>query len=167
MNIQPRENVEIPEFFFEPTGLHIEPGDTVKFNVATPHHNINAYHPRFGYRQRVPEETPPYSSPVLTAGDAWYYTFETEGVHDITCAPHELFGMVGRIVVGSATGPGANPVGEAPGGERARPPEFTAGTVLSDPALAPEKIVEKGSVSWSDVAAENKKLLLAPVSGHE
>lgn len=164
LNIRPRENVEIPEFFFEPTGLAIEPGDTVRFNMATPHHNINAFHPAFGYTQRVPEGTPPYSSPILTAGDYWLYTFENEGVHNIACAPHEVFGMVGSIVVGSPTGPGANPVGEAPApSPQSRHPEFTAGTVLSDPAMDPENIAEQGSVSWSEIADENKQLLLAPV----
>lgn len=154
---------EIPEFFFEPTGLHVEPGDTVKFNMATPHHNVNPYHPAIGYNRRVPEEVPPFSSPILTTGDYWLYTFDREGVYDYMCAPHEVFGMVGRIVVGSATGPGATPVGEAPGTERTRPPEFTAGLVLGDEALAPDAVVEQGSVPWDDVASENKRLLLAPV----
>lgn len=164
LNIQfTEERSEIPEFFFEPTGLYVEPGDTVKFNFATPHHNVNPYHPALGYNQRVPDGVPPFSSPILTAGDYWLYTFEREGVYDFMCAPHEVFGMVGRIVVGSATGPGANPVGEAPGTERTRPPEFTAGLVLGDEALAPDAVVEQGSVPWADIAGENKRLLLAPV----
>ncbi|MFB1062565.1 plastocyanin/azurin family copper-binding protein [Natrinema sp. H-ect4] len=160
--IQERENIPIPEFYFEPTGLYVETGDTVKFNMTTPHHNVNAYHPAFGYNQRVPDETPAYSSPILSAGDAWYYTFEQEGVHDIMCAPHELFGMVGRIVVGSASGPGANPVGDAPGNEQSRPPEYTAGTVLGDSALEAEAIVDAETVAWSEIADENKQPLLQP-----
>jgi len=164
LNIRPRENVDIPEFYFEPTGLFVEPGDTVRFDMATPHHNVNAYHPKFGYSQRVPEQTPAYSSPILGAGEYWLYTFENEGVHNIMCAPHELFGMVGSVVVGSATGPGTNPVGEAPKPTpESRPPEYTAGTVLSDPAMDPDNIVERGSVSWDDIADENKQLLLEPV----
>jgi plastocyanin len=161
--IRERENVPIPEFYFEPTGLSVDPGATVRFNLATPHHNVNAYHPAFGYTQRVPDGVAPFSSPILGVGDYWLYTFEQEGVHNIMCAPHELFGMVGTVVVGSATGPGANPVGEAPGGQRARPPEFTAALVLSDPAMDPEAIVEQGSVSWSDLADESKRPLLRPV----
>jgi len=164
LNIGPRDGAEIPEFYFEPTGLSVESGDTVRFNMATPHHNVNAYHPAFGYTQRVPEDAPAYSSPILGAGEYWLYTFETEGVHNIMCAPHELFGMVGSVVVGSANGPGANAVGEAPApSEESRPPEYTAGTVLSDPAMAPDTIVDQGSVSWDDIADENKELLLAPV----
>ena len=160
LQIRPRDGAPLPEFYFEPTGLYVEPGETVRFNLATPHHNVNAYHPAFGYTQRVPEETPPFSSPILGAGDAWYYTFDQEGVHDIVCAPHEVFGMAGRIVVGSARGPGANPIGEAPGGDQARPPELTAGLVLSDPALDPEAIVEDGTVSWDDLDPESKRLLV-------
>lgn len=151
---------QFPEFYFEPTGLYVESGDTVKFNLATPHHNVNAYHPAFGYTQRVPEDAPAYSSPILAGGDAWYYTFEEEGVHDVVCAPHEVFGMAGRIVVDEASGPGANPIGEAPGGENARPPELTAGLVLSDQALKPETIVEEGTVSWDDLADESKRELI-------
>lgn len=164
LQLRPRKEIPIPEFYFEPTGLAIDVGDTVRFNLPTPHHNINAYHPGFGYTQRVPEGVPPYSSPILTPGDYWLYTFEAEGVHNIMCAPHEVFGMVGTVVVGSASGPGANPVGEAPAPtEEARPPEFTAGLVLSDPAMDPENIVDAGSVSWDDLAPESKRPLLTPV----
>lgn len=162
--IRPREDAPIPEFYFEPTGLAIDVGDTVRFDLATPHHNVNAYHPAFGYTQRVPDSVPAYSSPILSVDEYWLYTFEEEGVHNIMCAPHELFGMVGSIVVGSPSGPGANPVGEAPAPtEESRPPEFTAGLVLSDPALDPENIVDAGSVSWDDLDSASKALRLAPI----
>ncbi|MFB6136346.1 MAG: plastocyanin/azurin family copper-binding protein [Halobacteriaceae archaeon] len=165
LRFKPRENVPIPEFFFEPTGLAVDPGDTVQFKFATPHHNVNAYHPGFGYNQRVPDGVPPFSSPVLTAGSSWLYTFEKEGVHDIMCAPHEVFGMVGRVVVGSASGPGSNPVGEAPGTEQSRPPEFTAALVLGDPAMAPDAVASAGTVHWSDLKQENKRPMLVPAEG--
>lgn len=158
LQIRSRDEGPVPEFYFEPTGLSVEVGDTVEFAIATPHHNVNAFHPAFGYEQRVPDGVPPFSSPVLTGGDSWFYTFEAEGVYDYTCAPHETFGMSGRIVVGEATGPGAEPIGEAPGDEGARPPEGTSGTVLADPALDGDAIVDAGSVSWDDLAAESKEL---------
>lgn len=153
-----RQDREVPEFYFDPAGLYVEPGDTVRFDMASPHHNVNAYHPGFGYTRRVPEGVPPFSSPILTQDDYWLYTFEREGVHDYMCAPHETYGMVGRIVVGSATGPGANPVGDAPGGPRARSPPGTAASVLSADVMAPENIVEQESVAWSDVPDEAKQL---------
>jgi len=146
-----------PAFYFDPAGLYVEPGDTVKFDMVSPHHNVNVYHPGFGYTQRVPDGVPPVSSPILTQGDYWLFTFEQEGVYDYMCAPHETFGMVGRIVVGSATGPGANPVGEAPGGERARSPPGTAGSVLSADVMAPENVVEQGSVAWSEIPDDAKQ----------
>lgn len=102
--IQPREGAEIPEFFFEPTGLYVELGDTVKWNFVTGHHTVTAYHPGFGYQQRVPDGVPPFSAPAIPQGGYWLYTFETEGVYDYHCAPHEIFGHVGRIVCGSPEG---------------------------------------------------------------
>lgn len=175
MLIRPREGVPVPEFFFEPTGLHINPGDTVKFNMATPHHNVVAYHPQFGYARRVPQLVPPFSAPMLPAGGYWLYTFEKEGVYEMNCAPHEIFGMVMRIVVGEASGPAAASLPdlcaappeeastEAHSGPELRLPEFTAYTVLTDPALEPERIVEAGSVSWDEVAPESKQLFTQPV----
>lgn len=162
LELRPVQGREIPEFFFDPVGLQVDVGDTVRFQLNSPHHNVNAYHPGIGYNQRVPDDVPPFSSPILTPGDYWLYTFDREGVYDYMCAPHEIFGMVGRIVCGSATGPGANPVGEAPGGQRTRPPEFTAALVYQDDAMAPDNIVSQGSVAWSDLADESKRLTLVP-----
>ncbi len=110
--IQPREDREIPEFFFEPTGLYVEPGDTVQFRLVTPHHSVTAYHPAQGQLPRVPDDVPPFSSPVLPVNAYWLYTFEQPGVYDMHCGPHEIFGHVMRIVAGEATGPGAEPVPE-------------------------------------------------------
>ena len=198
--IQPREGAPIPEFFFQPTGLSIEPGDTVQFSAVTPHHTVTAYHPAFGYAQRVPDGAPPFSSPVLTAGGYWLYTFEEEGVYDFHCAPHEVYGHVGRIVVGEDTS-GFEPVPDPCGGQQTEtatetetvtetasetetesavveeeppqtgeggeggqqepePPRLTATTVLRDPALDPENIVESGSVRWEELAAESKQLFI-------
>ena len=101
--IRPREGAPIPEFFFQPTGLSIEPGDTVQFSAQTPHHTVTAYHPLFGYERRVPEDVPAFSSPALQLQGYWLYTFDVEGVYDFHCAPHEVYGHAGRIVVGEDT----------------------------------------------------------------
>jgi plastocyanin len=170
--VRPREDAPIPEFYFEPTGLFVEPGDTVRFTMATPHHNVVAYHPQFGYARRVPQLVPPFSGPMLPAGGYWLYTFEKPGVYEMNCAPHEMFGMVMRIVVGEVSGPAAQPLPdlcaappegsepEAHAGPELRPPEFTAYTVLSDPALDPNRIVEAGGVSWDELAPESKQLFV-------
>jgi len=179
--IREREDRPIPEFFFEPTGLHIEPGDTVKVTMATPHHTLMAYHPGFGFVRRVPEDVPPISGPLLPGGAYWLYTFDHEGVYEMNCPPHEYWGMVMRIVVGDIEGPAAEPLpdlcAQPPGGEESsdgengdeegegselRLPAFTAYTVLTDSALDPERIVEHGSVSWDDIGEESKRSFLNP-----
>lgn len=81
-------------------GLQIDVGDTVAFHAHTPDHTVTAYHMEHGRQQRVPDDADPFSSPVLPIGASWLYQFDQPGTYDINCAPHEFFGMVGRIVVG-------------------------------------------------------------------
>lgn len=152
--IQEVEGSPFPQFFFEPSGLAIEPGDTIEFVAATPHHTVTAYHPRQGKPQRVPDGVGPFSSPVIPVGTSWSYTFDTPGVYDVWCAPHELFGMVMRIVVGEASGPGATVIEEF--GPMAV--EGSAAAVLNSGPMRPEAILASGAVSWSDVPAEAKVL---------
>lgn len=140
------------EFYFEPTGLHIEPGDTVRFLGVTPHHNVVAYHGQHGKSHRVPDGVPPFSSPIVPVTDSWEYTFATEGTYDLWCGPHEPWGMAMRIVVGTPGGPAEAPIVDfSPEGVFG-----TAGTVLSDPALASSAIVEAGSVTWAQLSDESK-----------
>ena len=161
----PLEGSRIPTFYFDPTGLFVEAGDVVRFVLATPDHTVTAFHPALGRTQRVPDDVPAVSSPVLGGGTYWLYQFDTPGVYDLYCAPHEQFGMVCRVVVGEASGPAADPVGAPSEDPTApRPPAGAAATVLNDPALAPEMIVEGGTVAWADVAAENK--VYDPTAGH-
>ena len=89
-----------PLFHFEPTGLSVDSGDIVQFTFTTPDHTITAYHPAHGFQRRVPERVPPFSSPIVNAGGAWLYRFETEGLYDLYCGPHHILGMAMRIVVG-------------------------------------------------------------------
>jgi plastocyanin len=178
--IRPREKVPLPEFYFEPTGLYIEPGDTVKFTMTTPHHNVVAYHPQFGFKRRIPYRVMPFSGPMLPAGGYWLYTFEKPGVYEMNCAPHEYWGMVMRIVVGEVSGPAAEPLpdlcaqspggggGDGDGGSESegpelRHPEFTAYTVLTDPAIAPDRIVDRRSVGWNEIDQQSKRPFLRPV----
>jgi len=159
-----QQGVPIPEFAFDPVGLAVEPGDTVQFSLASPHHTISAYHPELGYTQRVPDGVGPISSPVLWTDSYFLYTFEESGVYDLFCFPHEFAGMVIRIVVGEASGPATEAPPEAEWGEAIPdpdspiPPQGLAATVLRDSALDPETIVEEGSVAWGDLPSESKAL---------
>lgn len=100
--ILPTEN-HPPIFHFAPSGLSVDPGDVVQFTFTTPDHTITSYQPAHGYQRRVPEGTPPFSSPVISAGGAWLYRFEAEGLYDMYCGPHRILGMAMRIVVGDLT----------------------------------------------------------------
>lgn len=144
----------IPEFFFEPTGLHVEQGDVVQFNFASPDHTVTAYHPELGRQRRVPEGVPAFSSPVLAGETFWLYRFNEPGVYDLVCSPHEYFGMVMRIVVDEPGDGFGDP------SEELRPPVLTSELVLGDDALQPQTIVDSGSVSWTEIADENKRVLV-------
>lgn len=147
MIIEEVEGSPLPEFYFQPTGLFIQPGDTVRFVAASPHHTITAYHEAHVKSHRVPEGVEPFSSPIVPVGESWEYTFETPGVYDLWCGPHEQYGMVMRVVVGEASGPGAEPATDfSPAGTFG-----AAGVVLNDPALDADNIIEQGSVMWQDL----------------
>jgi plastocyanin len=102
--------------WFDPVGLVVEPGQTVRWvnrdNVNS--HTSTAYHPaNFDKPRRLPEAAAPWDSDYLLPGEAFEVTLTEPGVYDYFCVPHEHAGMVGRIVVGSAQpqgwsdGPGA------------------------------------------------------------
>lgn len=98
---QPAGPGQPPLFYFDPVGLRVEPGDVVQFTSQSPDHTVTAYHPGIGFpMRRVPEAAGPFSSPVLGPGGAWLFRFEPAGLYDVYCAPHQLFGMVMRLVVG-------------------------------------------------------------------
>lgn len=156
-------------FHFSPTGLHVDAGDVIAFEATTPDHTITAYHEGFGRQLRVPDDKPPFSSPVLPIGGAWLYQFDVPGTYDLLCAPHEYFGMVMRIIVGNPDdeaydggfGPGGPPPQPRPPVSR---PELnglaidpwpfpTALEVLTTSALTVPNIASAGPVTIGDVEA--------------
>ena len=109
------------EVYFNPVGLRIEPGDTVRWIQVNGYHSVTAYHPANGdHELRIPERAKPWDSGMLLAeypakGSTFEHTFTVPGVYDYLCIPHEAAGMVGRIVVGKpAAGPGTRPFDYAP-----------------------------------------------------
>lgn len=101
------------EAWFDPIGLRIEPGQTVRWIMASPGnpHTTTAYHPKnANHSLRIPETAAPWDSGFLVHVEATFdVTLTVEGVYDYFCLPHEAAGMVGRIVVGRPGGPGALP----------------------------------------------------------
>lgn len=96
--------------YFDPVGLSIEPGATVRFEIESGSHSATAY------QDRIPAEAAPFDSGTMSDG-AFEYTFETPGTYDYYCRPHQSMGMVGRIVVGEPGGPAESspiPDGDVP-----------------------------------------------------
>lgn len=194
--VQQSTNPDRPaDFFFQPTGLHIAPGDVVRFVFVTPDHTVTSYHPAFGMQRRIPAGVSPFSSPIMgwdpdsfpddvseppaegaEAGDdgteadgddggtddgdgsdggpqpsAWLHGFETAGVYDLECAPHEGFGMAMRVVVGDETETDFETSSPENLPEPRAGPVGLARMVLTDPALEPDRIVEAGHVGWSEL----------------
>jgi plastocyanin len=116
--------VQSPEgnTYFDPAGIHIAPGDTVRWVQVSGFHSVTAYHPRNDQHElRIPASAEPWDSDILQAqypkpGATFEHVFTVHGVYDYFCKPHEMAGMVGRIVVGDpGDGPGTKPFGYAPG----------------------------------------------------
>lgn len=130
--------IAMENFFFDPIGVRIEPGQTVRWLANTPRHTTTAYHPDISdHTLRIPEDAEPWNSEIVPVGEVHERTFEVEGVYDYYCVPHEQVGMVGRIIVGEPhDGPGTKPLEEG----------IPAQGVERMPSI--EEIMEKGTVPF-------------------
>lgn len=96
-------NTDGSRVWFDPIGLHIQPGQVLRWTNrdAGNSHTATAYHPRVNSRPlRMPSGAEPWDSDYLLPGETFSLTLTVPGVYDYYCVPHEHAGMVGRIVVG-------------------------------------------------------------------
>ncbi|WP_435195479.1 plastocyanin/azurin family copper-binding protein [Natronomonas sp. EA1] len=103
-------------FAFEPSVVHVKPGATVTWEMVDSVHTVTAYHADNGKPNRMPPTATPFDSGMLSEGDTFEHTFDSEGVYDYYCLPHEGMGMVGSVVVGMPspdTQPGLAPPQES------------------------------------------------------
>jgi plastocyanin len=109
--IHMRASARGEEVWFDPIGLWIPSGQTVRWVLHQDVHTTTAYHPNNDdHSLRIPESAQPWNSGFLLKPGAHFdVTFTIEGVYDYYCLPHEHAGMVGRIVVGRPSGPGSLP----------------------------------------------------------
>ena len=109
--IEMRSDAVGSRVWFDPIGLYVESGTTVRWTVRENVHTATAYHPRNdNHSLRIPERARPWDSGFLVnPGDHFDVKLIEPGVYDYYCAPHEAVGMVGRIVVGKPLGPGDEP----------------------------------------------------------
>jgi plastocyanin len=88
--------------WFEPIGLLIQPGQTVRWTNMDPgnSHTATAYHPdNEAHPLRIPAGARSWNSDYLLPDQSFSVVLTAPGVYDYFCVPHEHAGMVGRIVV--------------------------------------------------------------------
>jgi plastocyanin len=152
VEIQMRSTADGGNVGFDPVGLLIQPGQTLRWICEANYHTAAAYHPaNADHSLRIPRAASPFASDVLQPGEHFDVTLTVPGVYDYFCAPHEQAGMVGRIVVGAASGPGSLPFDWFKGQAEARdwlPVPPAARAVF--PATA--EIVRRTSVPGASIA---------------
>ena len=96
---------------FDPIGLLVQPGTKIRWLVEADVHTTTAYHPaNDSHSLRIPTSAQPWASDYLVnPGDRFEVVLTVPGVYDYFCTPHEMAGMVGRIIVGQPSGPGTLP----------------------------------------------------------
>ncbi len=103
VEIRMQGNNDGSHVWFNPVGVHVQPGQTIRWVNLDPgnSHTATAYHPRnFERPLRMPEGAEPWNSDYLLPNETFSVTLMQEGVYDFFCVPHEHAGMVGRIIVG-------------------------------------------------------------------
>lgn len=103
VEIRMQGNADGSQVWFNPIGLRIKPGQTIRWVNLDPgnSHTATAYHPKnFERPLRIPEGAEPWNSDYLLPNGSFSVTLKDEGVYDFFCVPHEHAGMVGRIIVG-------------------------------------------------------------------
>ena len=139
LDVAMRGNAEGSEVRFEPFGLLLRPGQTVRWTNkdAGNAHTTTAYHPdNDGHPLRIPAKAAPWNSDYLLPEESFSLMLTVPGVYDYFCVPHEHAGMVGRLVV---MAPGQPPP-EAPGGSPLK-------GAASDPFPPVSGIIRSGRVS--------------------
>lgn len=127
---------------FDPVGLQVAPGTTVRWVLDSGAHSTTAYHPDHDRPRRIPLGAAPWDSGILFEPEAEFSVrLQAPGVYDAFCHPHEAAGMVCRIVVGT---PGVDfelPAWARPG---APAPELAPAARGAFPPV--DRIVERGLV---------------------
>lgn len=150
-------NYPLGQYYFDPIGLFVPKGSLVRWQFpfrggpgALMGCTITAFHPsNDNHELRIPESAKPFDSGALnkasgaTIGFEW--TFDVEGTYDYYSAAQEVLGMVGRIVVGTPSGPASKPPGY--GGRDGRAVVYPAEAAILD-ACPAEQIIQKKTIPY-------------------
>ena len=102
----------IGRYIFDPVGLYVGVGQTVRWFPVSDGFSVTAYHPdNDNHELRIPEQAQPFDSGILWRRENFEWKFEVEGTYDFYSRNQEAIGTVGRIVVGRPGGPGEKPLG--------------------------------------------------------
>lgn len=142
VEIRMRSDARGGKVWFDPIGVRVTPGTTVRWVLDAGAHSATAYHPANGNRApRIPATADPWDSGMLIRrGQTFDQRLIEPGVYDYFCLPHELAGMVGRIVV--AEGGGGDLREPAPASDGFRP--IPAAALAAFPSI--ERILAAGAV---------------------
>ncbi len=120
--------VEMRDNYFDPPGLLVQLNESVTWVLSevggSSGHSATAYHPSQDKELRIPEQAQPFNSNVFKRlNNRYTFKFPMIGVYDYFCIPHEDVGMVGRVIVQEAIGPGTQPLdkGISPAGQSMMP----------------------------------------------
>jgi|GEM_PF-5199717 len=90
--------------YFIPDIVWVKKGGTVTWENTTGEHSTTAFAPSNDRPRRIPDGAGGWDSGLVgKAGGTFQHTFETPGVYDYYCTPHEALGMVGKVIVGGPT----------------------------------------------------------------
>ena len=146
--IRIRSNYPQGLWYYDPVGLYLNPGQTVRWICTKFGATVTAFHPDNDNRElRIPEGAQAFDSGLLgdDVNNTFEWTFEVEGTYDYFSRNHEVLGLVGRIVVGRPGGPAEKPLGY--GGREGRAPTFpTAMEVLE--LVSSQEVAEKKLIRY-------------------
>lgn len=87
---------------FEPHVVWVEREGSVTWKLESGSHTTTAYAKKTDKPQRIPDGANAWDSGTLSEqGKTFEHTFETEGIYDYFCIPHETIGMIGTVIVGN------------------------------------------------------------------
>jgi plastocyanin len=146
VEIRMRGNADGSKVWFDPIGVLVRPGQTVRWVNLDPgnSHTSTAYHPRNDdHALRIPDAAVSWNSDYLLPNESFTVTLTAEGVYDYYCIPHEHGGMVGRIIVGRPVGSALQP----PANSREVPATWKVVPAVAEAAFpAVEDILLTGAV---------------------
>lgn len=126
--------------WFVPRGLAVTPGTVLRFvnRDKGNSHTATAYHPAiFDRARRIPAAATPWDSDFLLPDESFEVTLTAPGVYDLYCIPHEMSGMVARIVVGTP---------DEQGWEGAAGPSDDVSQAVLDALPPVEEILSRGRI---------------------